>query len=808
MAKISHPNFVDTINDILVEAKKREVILLESKNKTWLGNSLTINDKDLVNFGTCGYLGLETHPKVIEKSMEYAQKFGTQFSISRSYVISQQNKLLEHLLSQIFNHKPVIVYTSTTLTHISILPIVVGQNDAIILDQQSHISIQNAAQLMAPKGIPIEIIRHSSMEMLEHKLKSLYDKHDKIWYMIDGVYSMYGDIAPIEEINALMQKYPKLYLYVDDAHGMSWYGKNGCGRIFEQCELNERTIYVSTLAKGFGTMGGLVVFPNNEWYSKVSMHGGPLAYSHPIPPPMMGASIASAEIHLSSEIYDLQNSLKEKLEYAKSLFEHNKLPLISNPETPIFFVGTGQPTVGYNLNNKIINDGYYVNIGLFPAVPIKNTGLRFTINNHLTKQEIKNFVDSLHYHYPKALSEEGKTMNDVLRAFKLPLIEEAKQQIEESHIYLTEYKSISEIDKELWNSYFLNKSNFDWDALLLLENAFSENEKPEDNWEFYYIIIKDEKNEVVLATFFTKAIYKDDMLSPANVSVQIESERILNPYYLCSETLSMGSLFTEGEHLFYDKTHIKATDAFKKMMDWVLKKQEQVNANTLIMRDFDKTDTFFSGAFHEEGFFKLDMPNSNVIDISNYNTIEELISNLSAKNKKNYKQEVHRYIDTFEIEFNNNIQNLNIDYFYDLYLNVTMRNQSLNIFPYPKKLIELICTNPNWEIMYLYIKTDSNTKELVAICFSHISNTSYNPTFLGINYNIGTELKVYKQLLYQTTKRAIMLGKKMMHLGLSADTDKKKIGAKQLEKSAYISVKDNFNMEILNNIFTLQSKHL
>ncbi len=468
MAKISHPNFVDTINDILIEAKKKEVILLESQNKTWTGDLLNINQKDLINFGTCGYLGLENHPRIVERTIEYTKNFGTQFSISRSYVISQQNKLLENLLSQIFNHKPVIVFTSTTLTHISIIPIVVGYQDAIILDQQAHISIQNAAQLMASKSVPIDIIRHSSLEMLEYKIKTLYDKHDKIWYMIDGVYSMYGDIAPIKEINALMEKYPKLHLYVDDAHGMSWYGKNGCGRIFEDCEQNKKTIYVSTLAKGFGTMGGLVVFPNNEWYNKVCMHGGPLAYSHPIPPPMLGASIASAEIHLSSEIYELQKSLKQKLLFANSLFKGSHLPLISNPETPIFFVGTGQPTVGYNLNSKIIQNGFYVNIGLFPAVPIKNTGLRFTINNHLTTSQIKEFVDALNLHYPKALQEEGKTLNDVLKAFKLPLVDETEQKVNKASFKLQEFESIKNISKSDWNSIYLDKGNFDWEALLLL----------------------------------------------------------------------------------------------------------------------------------------------------------------------------------------------------------------------------------------------------------------------------------------------------------------------------------------------------
>lgn len=801
MAKISHPNFVDTINDVLTEAKKREVLQLESLDDKWLGSHININQKDLINFGTCGYLGLESHPKIIQKTIEFTQNFGTQFSVSRTYLTSKQNKYLEQLLSEIFNHKPVIAFTSTTLAHIAILPIVVGNEDAIILDQQSHISIQNAAQLMAPKGVPIDIIRHSNLEMLEHKLKALYDKHEKIWYMIDGVYSMYGDIAPLEDINVLMQKYPKLHLYIDDAHGMSWHGKNGCGRLYAECELNQKTIYVSTLAKGFGTMGGLVVFPNNNWYNKVILHGGPLAYSHPIPPPMMGASIASAEIHLSSEIYDLQNSLKGKLAYAKELIQQSNLPLVSNPETPIFFVGTGQPTVGYNLNNRILTDGFYITIGLFPAVPIKNTGLRFTINNHLTKPQIKSFIDSLILHYPQVLKEEGKTMNDVLKAFKMPLVIENEDRIANNNVLkITEYKSITEIDKATWNSYYENKGNFDWDALLLEETAFNHNPKKENNWEFYYLMITDQNNEIVLLTFFTNGLFKDDMLSPIGVSTQIEAMRQTDPYYLCSSTLTMGSLFSEGEHLYFNKKHAQAELALKNMINWALKKQEAINANTLILRDFDVEDSYFASAFHEESFFKVDLPKSNITDIKNYHSIEDLISNLSAKNRRHYKEEVARFSSHFEIEFKQHLSPVEIDKMYELFINVTKNNQAFNIFPYPKKLIETINGNPNWETMCMYIQ-HNDTRTLGAVCFCHMTEKSYNPIFLGMDYEAGKELKIYKQLLYQLTSRAIELKKEIIHLGLSADTDKKKIGAKQKHICAYISTKDNFNSEVLNNIF-------
>lgn len=802
MAKISHPNFVDTINDTLYEAQKREVLMLESKDETWKGSHIHINDKDLSNFGTCGYLGLETHPKIIQKAIEFTQNFGTQFSVSRTYLTSQKNKYLENLLSQIFNNKPVIAYTSTTLTHIGVLPIVVGHNDAIILDQQSHISIQNAAMLMSPKGVPIEIVRHSNMEMLEYKLKSFNDKCEKIWYMIDGVYSMYGDIAPIKEINELMLKYPKLHLYVDDAHGMSWFGKNGCGRIYEDCELNERTIYVSTLAKGFGTMGGLVVFPNETWYKKVIIHGGPLAYSHPLPPPMMGASIASAEIHLSSEIVLLQNSLKEKLEYTKELIEDSQLPLVSNPETPIFFVGTGQPTVGYNLNSRILKDGYYVTIGIFPGVPIKNTGLRFTINNHLSKAQIKSFIDSLKHHYPQVLKEEGKTLNDVLKAFKMPLVVETTElKVTDSKLKIEEFNSIHQIDKNTWNRFYENKGNFDWDALALIERAFKDNPLKENNWDFYYLIIRDESGEIIIMSFFSYGIFKDDMLSPINVSEQIEKVRLTDPYYLCSMTLTMGSMFTEGDHLYINRNHPQSREALKGMIDWAIEKQSILNANVLMMRDFKKEDDYFSDIFHAESFFKLDMPFSNVIDISNYTDIQSLLAHLSPKNKKNYKQEVQKYSSDFEIKIKTALSDEEIDEMYGMFLNVANRNKSLNIFPYPKKLVKEISQDPSWETMCLFVKTDKGLK-LAAACFIHLSEKCYNPIFLGLNYDLATEYKVYKQLLFQLTARAIAIKKTTINLGLSADTDKRKMGAVQIGKSVYISTKDSFNLELLNSTFS------
>ncbi len=110
---------------------------------------------------------------------------------------------------------PVMVAKNSTLCHLAVIPSVIRDEDIVILDHQVHNSVQSACQMLKPRGIPVDMIRHNNLEMLEDKIKEYRDKHQKIWYMIDGIYSMYGDRAPLEGIIELMNKYPQLYVYAD-----------------------------------------------------------------------------------------------------------------------------------------------------------------------------------------------------------------------------------------------------------------------------------------------------------------------------------------------------------------------------------------------------------------------------------------------------------------------------------------------------------------------------------------------------------------------------------------------------------------
>jgi 7-keto-8-aminopelargonate synthetase-like enzyme len=427
MARVNHNNYLDTIDNLFTDAKNRGIMHLNTNSNNCGGGYIETNEQSMINFGTCGYMALEYDKRLINGAIEYVKKFGTQFSVSRAYISSGINVELEDKLSKIYN-LPVIAYSSTSTAHISVIPSLVRDRDAIILDQQVHFSVQTGANLLRQKNIPIEMIRHSNMEMLEKYIQQLGNKFEKIWYMIDGVYSMFGDVAPVEELKYLLNKYHNFYLYVDDAHGMSWYGKNGAGYFFDKMGSHPKVVLITTLAKGFGTMGGLAIFSDHEMYRKTKIFGGPLSYSHPLAPSLIGSSMASANIHLSDEIYSIQNELKELKDCCNETLNELDLPVLSNPETPIYFVGMGLPKVGYNILNKIIKDGFFANVAIFPAVSVKNTGLRFTITRHQNKGEIVKFIETIRRNFEIVLKEEDITENEIRKLFRLPQKKE-KQQI-------------------------------------------------------------------------------------------------------------------------------------------------------------------------------------------------------------------------------------------------------------------------------------------------------------------------------------------------------------------------------------------
>ena len=798
---------VETIDQIITDGVKKDILHLYTEDDSFRGNQLTLRGKKVINFGSCSYLGLELDERLKEASKLAIDHFGTQFSESRAYVSIGLYRELEELFRQIFDAHCVITPT-TTLGHIANIPVLINTADALITDQQVHQSVNTAVKLLAGAGTHIEVLRHNRMDILEDRIKALRNKHDKIWYLADGIYSMFGDTAPVDQLYQLLDQYPCFHLYIDDAHGMSIHGQHGRGSVLDQRKFHPRMILATSLAKAFATGGAVMVYPDAETARKVRTCGGPLITSGPLQPAQLGAAVANAEIHLTPEIDVLQEELRERIKFTNLMLRKYRLPVIAENNSAVFFIGVHLPKAGYNLVRRMLDAGYYVNLGIFPAVPMKNTGIRFTITRVHSFRQIEDMIRTLSEELPKALKEEGIELEDIYKAFRIPMPEEQALEKQVSSVIkqvfslkLSQYKTINEIPREQWDALFGNKGSFDWDGLNLLEQTFSNNRQPEDNWQFDYIIIYDAvTGKPVLATFLTTSIWKDDMLAAAGISENVELKRDTDPYYLTSTVLATGSLLTEGEHLYIDRQSPYWKDAMHLFFDKLNQLQEKYNANSIVLRDFQQVDAELESFFIDNGYFKTTMPDNHIVQELGWKDEAGFYQTLSKWSKAHMRKQVQRYSQHFEIKISNSPTEKEIDHWYSLYKNVKNHSLGLNTFVLPRHLFTNIAQNPSWETLTMQLKKTGEENKTVAVVFCHRSGIHYNPMIIGLDYAFNKEYRVYRQALYQVVLRGNALGKKSIQLGFSAGIEKKKLGAISYPTYAFMQIRDSYNAEILANM--------
>ena len=807
MAKIKHNNFIDTVDEMLSAAKNEGAIHLYAEDKILSGRTIQINAKEMFHFATTSYLGLEYDHRLKAAAISAITKYGTQFPLSKTYISHPLYHELENKIEAMYG-VPGIVTKNSTLGHFAVIPTAIRDEDGVLLDHQVHWSVQNACQLLKLRGIPVEMIRHNNLQMLEDKIKELSSRCKKIWYMADGVYSMFGDYSPIPDLLELCKKYAQLQLYFDDVHGMSWKGKNGTGYVLDTLkELPENIMIVATLSKTFGASGAVFITSDTKLRDRIKNFGGPLTFSAQLEPASVAAASASADIHLSPEIIILQDELAQKITYFNSLIKATSLPMIAPNSSPVFFLGTAMPLTAYRLVQRLFNEGYFVNPGLYPAVPVKNSGIRITVSRNNQKEDIKGLVQALEYHFPKALEETSNTLHQVAMAFGIPEISQKKEKlVPQSSLNLQYETSIKHLDKTTWNTLLGWQSTFDWDGLCFLEDAFKNSADPKNNWSFHYYIISDNNNVPLLATFFTFGLWKDDMLAPESVSLQLEEKRIHDPFYLTSKVLGMGSLFTEGNHCYINKTDHLYKNAVALLLEKVEILNQNLNADMLVLRDFDE-NVALNRMFHNHGFVKINMPETCIIHNVCWNTIEEFTSTLSARSKKHLTKEILPFEKAFDIVIKEQLTPNEITQGYQLYKNVKNNNYAVNTFTYSIDVFEKMATNPHWEFILLHLKNTEETQNVsplvgILFCYKNLGQT-YVPSLIGMDYAVPKKFSLYRQLLFQGIKRANEQGYKRIDLGITATFEKRKLGAKVIPKVAYIQAKDNFSMEFMG---TLQTK--
>ncbi|MBE0650288.1 MAG: aminotransferase class I/II-fold pyridoxal phosphate-dependent enzyme [Bacteroidales bacterium] len=378
---------------------------------------IIIKGEKFVTFSLSDYLMLMHDERIKNGAIEAIKNNGFNLSISREYMRMELTDQAEDILSKVFGN-PVVLYPKTTLAHIGAIPLLIEKNDAVIFDHHAHSTMGMAVEMIRARGTHVEIVRHNNLEQLEDKIKELRKTYKKIWYLADGVYSMHGDVFPAKEIEKLLDIYEEFYVYVDDAHGVSWVGPNGAGYVLSQIKQHPKMILAVSFGKGFGAGGGAIVCPNEEMKKLLVYLSGPLMFTGPLESSTLGGLIASSKIHLSNEIVVLQKKLANLLDYFYDKVEEMGLPLADHTRTPTAYFPGGRPETMFEIGKFIFDNHMTCTAGLYPAVAINNAGIRIQITLYQEKSDIDNLLQAIQDGYAYLSKEKGISIEDILKRFK------------------------------------------------------------------------------------------------------------------------------------------------------------------------------------------------------------------------------------------------------------------------------------------------------------------------------------------------------------------------------------------------------
>jgi 7-keto-8-aminopelargonate synthetase-like enzyme/predicted N-acyltransferase len=822
--------FLDTLTQIHGEARSRGVYFRDSADTTLRGRDVNIGGRSMVSFSSCSYLGLEHHPSLVEGVIEATRAFGTQFSSSRGYLSAPLYDELEGLLSQMFGGHA-LVTSSTTLGHQAVLTALLTEKDGIVMDHQVHHSVQMAARLAQAGGAKVAIVRHNELDRAADEIERMCRTCDNVWFACDGVFSMYGDLAPLNLLNHLLSISDKVKLYVDDAHGMSWAGKHGAGSFLSRMPFHDRMILATSLNKAFSAAGGVMVFPTAQMRQRVMDCGGPMVFSGPVQPPMLGAAVASAKLHLSDEIYTHQEALAERTRMVNRRMRELSLPLLVENEAPIFFVRMGLPRVAFRVVERLMDEGYFINASVYPTVPMKRAGVRFAVTSAHRMADIEGALSAMARIVPEVLDEEEMSAGMLDELFASAVPEEARRSeryrdielrdvmavedrspslvseltIDPRSLTVERYRSIDELDTQEWDRLLGEVGSCSAEAQRVAEHAFRQHARDEYNWDFHYVVVRTTDGTPVAASFFSSALSKDDMLMRDEVSQAVEARRAADPYFLTSKIVTMGSGFSEGNHLYLDRKGPWRA-ALVRMLEVATEIYDAEAANMLLLRDLPADDPEMDAFLRDQGLVKIPMFTSYYLDID-WSNQEEYLAKLSRRKRKHLREIIersaHYSVKVFSPESGQQLDADGLSDLYRLYRNVADRKRKLNVFPLPATLMPRLQTSDAWELVAVYLSEEGGGPadgKPIAFYAAHRHTGHYAPFLCGLDYRYVFQHGAYRNMIFEMIQRAQATGVKRIHMGMDADQEKQRFGCQPMENCVYLQARDHFNGELLREI--------
>lgn len=346
-----------------------------------------IDHKRVLMFGSNSYMGLTNHPKVIEAAIKATEKYGTGCAGSRFLNGSLDIHVeLEKRLAKFVGKEDALIYSTGFQVNLGVLSCITGRNDYLILDEYDHASIYDGARLSYSRIIKYD---HNNMSDLRRKLEQLPKESIKL-IVVDGIFSMEGDIAKMPEIVKIAEEFDAIIM-VDDAHSVGVIGKNGSGTASHFGLTDKIDIISGTFSKSLASLGGFVA-SDYQTIKYIKHHARSLIFSASMTPASAASVLAALDI-IESEperIKKLWDNTNHAMELLKK--EGYDLGLSETPIIPIF-IRNNEKTL---LLTKLLQDkGVFINPILSPAVPAESTLIRFSLMATHTFAQIEEAIGKI-----------------------------------------------------------------------------------------------------------------------------------------------------------------------------------------------------------------------------------------------------------------------------------------------------------------------------------------------------------------------------------------------------------------------------
>ena len=345
-----------------------------------------LDGRRTILLGTNNYLGLTFDPSCIEKSVEAVKAQGTGTTGSRIANGSYDgHKRLEQSLADFYGREHCMVFTTGYQANLGILSALVGRGDHLIIDADSHASIYDGSRLAQAEVIRF---RHNDPKDLHKRLKRLADQPGDKLIVVEGIYSMLGDTAPLKEIAAVKRE-TGAYLLVDEAHSMGVLGPTGRGLAELAGVEADVDFIVGTFSKSLGSVGGFCVSDHPD-FDLLRVVSRPYMFTASLPPSIIASTLQA--VHRMREEPELRTRLTAN---ARRLYDGlTTLGFATGPEAnPIVAVAMPDRETAIGFWNSLLVGGLYLNLALPPATPNNTPLLRSSVSAAHTFEQIDKALD-------------------------------------------------------------------------------------------------------------------------------------------------------------------------------------------------------------------------------------------------------------------------------------------------------------------------------------------------------------------------------------------------------------------------------